>query len=1125
MAEETLKYKIEIDDTDLARKLAEVRDRIDTSLATPMSNFSMPVEPLAFEATVTENNLVNRLANAFEKIDTDQISAIKDQVTSQLTELGQGSRLAMAKASQDLHELLRATPPIPIPMYPNGAPNEYNQIIHHINNDGFFGTMGNTLFARDWDPSMPLSRREFLRESRGAFLRPDRAGLLANETFQIGASMGVTTLVGARAGGLWGAAAGLAAGVGLNISATKERQADKLAVTLQGMSRSFKSGEFSWDEALDAAHGLQDLERLPNLLVQGIGKNEIQGSVLDFANLGGFEKSQDVDDFVKTSKDLMENVRGVMHALRVTRKEAIEVMREIQRSQIADLGETSEFAFSVGGIGKTFRRDPLELFSTALQGANDLFATAGIAPGTGFDLMMRSRVEAEAMRSTPTGEASIAALGGPAAATQQMLANSLQFYQSPLGIRTLQAMEAGAGFSGMDIMNANYGMTPLQYMGRKFTAPSDAAQYSARELAQRQIFPILGVLNELSLGEGVSREELAGVLMDEFNWDRNTAAAQVDLILTPTEDILTKDILSRLNQQYAEQMEAPTLFEGMKAGAVSAKQVLGDVVFAPGRAAWRGISDYTNQKIEEADDWWLGVSGRERVEVFDEDSSQRSRDITRAAITGRVEGQNNLDTYEISQSVKLLQAMDEEIPVEPGDLVVEQKELAPLIQRIGVNNIANTLDYFGGAMSLQLAPITKEIRDRFMPWGHTRDPMTVTYLEGEEAAKVIDAQDKMGAYLNQADKIKNDEISREMLQLARTELTGITRDSSIIDILDTLETVAPDQVPELIKAAEVMSSEGVRAHGFITREYDDVSSRIMEDPRGKLEQLDKKKDKLRDILAGHFGEEGDDLDKSINRLAADRDERLTERRDDLTDTVIGRFKQLIPFVDRFSPEKIDEAISEYHQMRSETITYQGEEVEVGAVVDLYRSMDYIHAGEQAKSANLRLATEEVKIVQSKKLRDELTEAGFTGKAKEDAAAWVSTLEGGDEMASWGVLQEMFDPIDWSDENKKRLEAVPEFSKLASTSKAMGSAAYEASAKDGFVRTMKTKPVVTSADWYSAEDQAMISHYQGMISSDDVLEQTAGHILKDDFAESKNQVSLDKAQVDYIIERVVSEIKN
>jgi len=760
MPEETVKYKIEIDDTDLARKLADVRDRINTSLASPISNFTTPTEPLAFEATLQQNNLVNRLGEAFSQIDTSQLGAVKDQ----LSQFSEGARLAAQRASQDIGELMRTVPSIPISRYPSGAPNAYNQILHNINNQGFFGTARNSAIGFDWDSQMPLSIREYQHEARAALFRPDRVGSLSAGAAEIGVSTAVMGLSGPL---------GFATGAYLHYGAGREKQRDELALTIRGMSRSFKSGEFDWHESLTAAGGLQELERSPDLRLKGIDQDEIQGTILDFANLGGFEKTQDVDQFLKTSRDLMSNVKEVMHALRITRQEAVEVMREVQQFGVSDLGDAGELAFSVGGLGKTFRRDPNELMSFAMEGAKQLFTTAGVAPGTGFDLMMRSRIEAEAMRSTPMGEISVAALGGPGAAAQQMMATTMEFYQSPLGIRTLKAMQAGADPTAFGIMDANYGMTPLEYMGRMFTAPSDAAEFSTREMLVNQINPVLEVLNEQSMGEGVTDAQLAGTLMQRYGWDRNTAAANVALFRTDPQIIAEKEMTGYFQGKSQEAMEEPTIGQRFKARMGEIKDNFTGAFTDPANAIYRGASNFVTRELGINQRNWesfsQGLTSREESEIY---ADQTNRDASLSFLTGENVGRTRAEREEIEQRVSNLRGLLGADFLDGGDMIVEQRRGRSTFEKLGIQV------WPGPAPIITTNPVL----------GRALTPYDTKIYSGDDAKRLISKIESFDRMEQQAEEVKVNELSLDTVNQAKGFIS-FSKDSTFEENMEQIDTL------------------------------------------------------------------------------------------------------------------------------------------------------------------------------------------------------------------------------------------------------------------------------------------------------------------------------------------------
>jgi hypothetical protein len=1187
MPEETVKYKIEIDDTDLARKLSEVRNSIDNSLSSPIAGFSTGIEPQAFDTALEQNSLVTRIAKLVNKVDSSQIGGVKDQlgqaqegmrlaatrdthdiselmrttpsipmsrypngapdeynqilhninnegfstgiepqafdtaleqnslvtriaklvnkvdssqiggVKDQLGQAQEGMRLAATRATHDISELMRTTPSIPMSRYPNGAPDEYNQILHNINNEGFFGTLKNSLFASKWDNSMPMSRREFLKESQKAAMRPDRVGSLANDTVAFGADLvGTAALSALGVSFLPAAAVGAVVGGAFYVGGSKEREADKIATTVQAASRSFKSGEFSWKDSVEAAHGIQAIERLPDIRVQGLKPQEIQGTILDFANLGGFGKTQDADEFIKTSKDLMTNVKKVMHALRVTRKEAVEVMRELQQANVTDLADVGELAFIAQGFGKTFRKDPKELLGSALQGADQLFKSYGVSKASGFDLMMRSRVEAEAMRASPAGEASVAALGGPQAAANRMIESSMDFYQSPLGIRTLRALEAGETPTIQGIMNANYGTTPLEFLGQTFTAPSDASQFSARELLVAEVMPYHEMWDNLSVRQGLSREELAGAAMHTFGWDRALAAANIDLYLTDPTTIQAKKIEALIETENAKALEAPTISEEVKGYFKGVTQNVGDFLFSDIRKGWRGTSDFAVDIKEDLGDWWQSVNqGISTIEVFDDDVTLTDKNITEAFITGNVKGQNPLERAKVKGSADLLRTLEDKNRPEgdPG-LAIEHRSEYSRMERFGWGNasLISPLLTFGAIGEKILDP----------EYLKTKEGPKLDYTTDEETVnKIIKDQRQLGTYLDEASKLDPDkDISMEEWAAAKM-LGEVDFNADVTGILKEFKDIKPESRPNVIKALEQTAPE---SYAYINEVSDLTEKSIVENPEHQKEAHKKTQKQLDKAL-------------TITELRGFTHDRYEDLKlDKLEMETKGTFRE--------KGAKVQKELEEFDKVYGETITVGGEETTIGEAAGAKHAYKYTDDAKKAIDETTRLTSAELKIVRSDRFVTQLIDrfgedSDADKKAKKDVERWVKDLKSGDATREWKAISEINNDLKWSDEDKKKLQEMPEYERLVETSKANQTAAYKATSKKSVARTVDGPREFTAVDLMSPEDVSQWRHIENLMKSEETLEQTEGLLLKDAFDDSQNTVTINRGQLTEILNRI------
>ena len=188
MPEETLKYKVEIDDSTLASQLSNIKDRINEAIS----------------SNINTNNVVSSIADVTENLPLQNFQ-------NDLATFSEGLNFATHRASSDLAKMsAMVTGPQQQTFSPIQASSYYGQIVSDLHEKSFFGSLGPGMFGSGYNQEMPMSRREYAETARERWNDPLRRASFSYgmSNFGISSLAGATT--GAAVGGPWGLAAGLA---------------------------------------------------------------------------------------------------------------------------------------------------------------------------------------------------------------------------------------------------------------------------------------------------------------------------------------------------------------------------------------------------------------------------------------------------------------------------------------------------------------------------------------------------------------------------------------------------------------------------------------------------------------------------------------------------------------------------------------------------------------------------------------------------------------------------------------------------------------------------------------------------------------------------------------------------
>jgi|APSaa5957512576_1039674.scaffolds.fasta_scaffold00126_27 hypothetical protein len=478
MAEEVLKYKIEIDDADLASQLFNIRDQVNGALMGEGGGFGSGryIAPLnQLNDSMSKKSVVDYIADL-----SDKFQQGSGNFSASLSEFREGVEHGMQMFNQTRASLgLTNSPIMDIPY---GPTNQYNQLLNNIGERSFFSSVAGAAVGAGYNNDMPMSKGEYrLKSSQGIFSAKGIAeGLLGAGSGAIG--LGAGAIAGAAAGsagGPVGIGVGLAVGLGLDLVgstlAKNERQAMDMGGAIKALSGSFTGPEFSSSDATSAARSILNTRFDKEPLIKGIDSDEIQRDILGFANAGGYSGTSSPDAFIKTTKDLIKNTKEVMDALRVSRDEAVKFMAGMQGLGIS-VGQSGDYANTIRGVSIATGSSPERMLNYLQQGSAGL-GQMGVDAIPAQSMLLQTRMQAEALKESPLGRETIRRYGGVENASMAMAQQQTQYATTPLGMMAYGGIEAGAfNFNDQFIAFSNkYSDDPTSYFGDLYTAPNRAA--------------------------------------------------------------------------------------------------------------------------------------------------------------------------------------------------------------------------------------------------------------------------------------------------------------------------------------------------------------------------------------------------------------------------------------------------------------------------------------------------------------------------------------------------------------------------------------------------------------------------------------------------------------------------
>jgi hypothetical protein len=277
--------------------------------------------------------------------------------------------------------------------------------------------------------------------STGASLLAGGAGTLAGAALF---SSGVGKFVGGFLGGALG---------GMAVTAYTGEMADMMAQN-RAVQQQLSQGSFrfiSGGPDVDpltgrgfsraARAGIADFVQTQELKDARYGMNEYRQVLESGMQNDLFSGTHDANDFKTKFKALVENVKTVAATLHTSLQEGVEVIRGFRDMGVTDPGQVNRMTMGSELMGRAGGRTGMEMMAIGQAGA-EIFRGTGVNMAKGFELNQMNTMQIRQMLSAENPiltRETVGQAGGEVALGQQMTAAALGGFQSALGRGALMA--------------------------------------------------------------------------------------------------------------------------------------------------------------------------------------------------------------------------------------------------------------------------------------------------------------------------------------------------------------------------------------------------------------------------------------------------------------------------------------------------------------------------------------------------------------------------------------------------------------------------------------------------------------------------------------------------------------
>jgi hypothetical protein len=255
-------------------------------------------------------------------------------------------------------------------------------------------------------------------------------GILGSPFGPVGASVGAT--IGGLASSLGGYMAADAIGERVVQQRELSGYLEKSSFRYIGAGSSMADPRLGGGMSLGARREVTDYMRQMDIKDPSMGMEDLSNILRGSTNLGLFAGTQDMEDFKKKFKNIVEGVKTISKTLNTTLEEGLQFIKDFKAIGV-DASQMGKVAFQASAIGKVAGRTGQEVVGLGLQGA-ELFRGTGVEMNIGYQASVMNQAAIRSARDAGLiSQEAIAQAGGEEAMAQRMTAGGMQFVQSAVG--------------------------------------------------------------------------------------------------------------------------------------------------------------------------------------------------------------------------------------------------------------------------------------------------------------------------------------------------------------------------------------------------------------------------------------------------------------------------------------------------------------------------------------------------------------------------------------------------------------------------------------------------------------------------------------------------------------------
>jgi hypothetical protein len=450
LADDTVTYKVELDDSDLGSQLESVRQRIDQAMSTSairptevaqsslIPNFDFSAAPsTASFGNQLDSYFWSNLAGTARSDAYRTLGMMNDRLNSVMaTSYGAMQQgISDFRGMTGMHDTHFSIPPA-------SDPGFFNDVLRATT--PFYGSFEYT------GPVTPgeMRRQAHARLNQKIFDTATGIGFSGLGTVVGGAiGLGVGGAPGAFSGAMTGFGVGSIMDFAADIFTRGAVEREQMGSGLYAISRASGSG-LRIGEAEALAGDIQKMYSSVENRVGGFGVVSAEEGILSFANAGGYANVRGAEEFKRVTRELLENYKQVAAELKVSFDEATAFMGNLSQSFISP-SKASGIAAQVGMISALSGQSSSEIIQFAGEAAS-MFRGTGIGQEAGYMMALDSRYQAERMMTfgNSTTRQLIADFGGVNGATVNLMSNLTRWGMSEEGLLSLAAARGGYNGSG-----------------------------------------------------------------------------------------------------------------------------------------------------------------------------------------------------------------------------------------------------------------------------------------------------------------------------------------------------------------------------------------------------------------------------------------------------------------------------------------------------------------------------------------------------------------------------------------------------------------------------------------------------------------------------------------------------